>query len=83
MTVGGTTSGYSVIGSSGIAITPAAKIRMDKTAANIGRSTKKREKSFTTRLPTADYGPPATVWGAGSPMRMVWGSTGMPGKKIF
>src|SRR5690606_13282340 len=45
-TEGGTTSGYSPTGSSGIAIRPAAKITIDSTAAKIGRSMKKREKSM-------------------------------------
>ncbi len=45
-TLGGTTSGYSLIGSSGMAIAPATKIRIDSTAAKIGRSMKKREKSM-------------------------------------
>src|SRR5690606_33881128 len=45
-TEGGTTSGYSPIGSSGIEIRPAAKITIDNTAAKIGLSMKKREKSM-------------------------------------
>src|SRR5690606_37340074 len=45
-TEGGTTSGYSPIGSSGIEIRPAAKITIDSTAAKIGRSMKKRENSI-------------------------------------
>ena len=45
-TEGGTTSGYSPIGSSGIAINPAAKITIDSTAAKIGRSMKNFEKSI-------------------------------------
>lgn len=45
-TLGGTTSGYSLIGSSGMAIRPAAKMMIDSTAAKIGRSMKKREKSI-------------------------------------
>src|SRR5258708_16074804 len=44
MTVGGTTSGYSLIGNSGIEITPATKITIDSTAAKIGRSMKNLEK---------------------------------------
>src|SRR6478735_7826788 len=46
-TDGGTTSGYSLIGSSGIAIRPAAKITIDSTAAKIGRSMKNLEKSMS------------------------------------
>src|SRR4030095_6839676 len=45
-TEGGTTSGYSLIGSSGIAISPAAKITIESTAAKIGRSMKNFEKSI-------------------------------------
>src|SRR5690606_38989918 len=49
-TEGGTTSGYSPIGSSGIEIRPAAKITIDSTAAKIGRSMKNREKSMGVSL---------------------------------
>src|SRR5690606_39411515 len=45
-TEGGTTSGYSPIGSSGIEIRPAAKITIDSTAAKMGRSMKNLEKSM-------------------------------------
>ncbi len=45
-TEGGTTSGYSPIGSIGMAIRPAAKIMIDSTAAKIGRSMKNLEKSM-------------------------------------
>ncbi|MGW8127496.1 MAG: hypothetical protein ACWGG5_03765 [Stenotrophomonas sp.] len=45
-TDGGTTSGYSPTGRIGIAIRPAAKITIDSTAAKIGLSMKKREKSI-------------------------------------
>src|SRR6478672_995217 len=45
-TEGGTTSGYSPIGNSGIAIRPAAKITIESTAAKIGRSMKNLEKSI-------------------------------------
>jgi hypothetical protein len=41
--VGGTTSGYSLIGNSGIEIAPATKITIESTAAKIGRSMKKCE----------------------------------------
>src|SRR6266446_1264647 len=44
LTVGGTTSGYSLIGNSGIAIAPATKITIDSTAAKIGRSMKNLER---------------------------------------
>src|SRR6185437_16926976 len=43
-TDGGTTSGYSEIGRLKIAISPPTKMRIDKTAAKIGLSTKNREK---------------------------------------
>src|SRR5438105_8539312 len=42
--VGGVTSGYSLIGSDRIAISPAARMTSDRTTAKIGRSMKKREK---------------------------------------
>src|ERR1700733_1752111 len=42
-TVGGTISGYSVIGSDGIASRPAAVMRMARPVAKIGRSIKKDE----------------------------------------
>jgi len=42
-TVGGTMSGYWLIGSSGMATIPAVRIRMDMTEAKIGRSMKKDE----------------------------------------
>jgi hypothetical protein len=43
-TEGGTTSGYSEIGSRKMAIRPARKVRIDSTDAKIGRSTKNFEK---------------------------------------
>src|ERR1051325_1351412 len=57
-TVGGTTSGYSLIGSSGSAIAPATKMMIDSTAAKIGRATKKREKFMASppRLPSRTNG---------------------------
>ena len=45
--VGGVTSGYSLIGSVRIAISPAARMTSDSTTAKIGRSMKKREKRTT------------------------------------
>src|SRR6478736_2362506 len=42
--VGGTTSGYSLTGRVKIEIRPPTKITIDRTAAKIGRSMKKREK---------------------------------------
>src|SRR5690606_4215312 len=45
-TDGGTTLGYSSVGRIGIAIRPAAKITIDRTAAKIGRSMKNFEKSI-------------------------------------
>src|SRR4029078_13349919 len=49
-TDGGTPSGYSPTGSSGIAIRPAAKITIESTAAKIGRSMKNLEKSMGSVL---------------------------------
>src|SRR3954464_9081312 len=44
---GGTTSGYSLIGKVKIAMAPVRKITIDRAAAKIGRSMKKREKRMT------------------------------------
>src|SRR5690606_42026106 len=55
-TDGGTTSGYSPIGRIGIEIRPAAKITIDSTAAKIGLSMKKREKSIGEVLGMAGAG---------------------------
>ncbi len=43
-TVGGTTSGYSEIGSARSASNPETKIRIESTPANTGRSMKKRDR---------------------------------------
>ena len=53
-TDGGTTSGYSLIGSANIAIRPAMKMTIDSTAAKIGRSMKKRENCIGSALRGAD-----------------------------
>src|SRR3546814_2692102 len=53
-TDGGTTFGYSPIGSSGIEIRPAAKITIDSTAAKIGRSMKNLEKSMRSEEHTSE-----------------------------
>src|SRR5476651_2769497 len=53
-TDGGTTSGYSEIGNRKIEIRPATKIMIDKTAAKIGLSTKKREM-FIVLIPYCSY----------------------------
>src|SRR5258708_37074124 len=45
-TVGGTTSGYSLMGSNGTEIRPATRMTIDNTAAKIGRSMKNLEKSM-------------------------------------
>ncbi len=50
-TLGGTTSGYSLTGKSGIAINPTTKMMMDSTAAKIGLSTKKRAKFMMAGSP--------------------------------
>ena len=60
-TDGGTTSGYSLIGSSGIAIRPAAKITIDSTAAKIGRSMKNLEKSMGDSLAARPATPGASA----------------------
>ncbi|MNI16457.1 hypothetical protein D3C73_697920 [compost metagenome] len=65
-TDGGTTSGYSPMGSIGIEIRPAAKITIDSTAAKIGLSMKKREKSMEEFLEKAVGGQqppcPSPIW---------------------
>src|SRR5690606_5540862 len=83
-TDGGTTSGYSPIGSSGIEISPAAKITIDSTAAKIGRSMKNLEKSMMSLLAAAYCIATACAGdGAGAPMAMTCGVTGMPGMNTF
>ena len=47
-TVGGTISGYSLIGSSGIATSPATTMMIEMTEAKIGRSMKKEEMFMAT-----------------------------------
>src|SRR5690349_22559554 len=49
-TEGGTTSGYSLIGSVSIAMRPAMKITIESTAAKIGRSMKKRDRRMVLAL---------------------------------
>src|SRR3954468_22819848 len=49
-TDGGTTSGYSLIGSPNIAIRPPMKMMIDRTAAKIGRSMKNRENRMDSAL---------------------------------
>jgi hypothetical protein len=46
-TCGGATSGYSEIGSSGMASAPMRKMKRDNTVAKRGRSMKKREMSMS------------------------------------
>src|SRR5882724_3141347 len=55
-TVGGTISGYSLIGSSGIATKPATRIMIDTTDAKIGRSMKKDEIFTAPPLSCASAG---------------------------
>src|SRR5690606_39955880 len=76
-TEGGTTSGYSPIGSCGSAIRPATKMRMDMTAANIGRSTNRLEKPFMTDLPHWAPAAAAAALAGGAPMATSTGSTGI------
>ncbi len=54
-TVGGTTSGYSEIGSAGSDSSPATKIRVDSTPAKIGRSMKNLEKFMTCLVGFSGY----------------------------
>jgi len=51
--VGGTTSGYSLIGSLNIASNPMTKIAMDNTPAKIGRLMKKCEKFILIMVQTS------------------------------
>src|ERR671914_2637491 len=60
-TEGGTTSGYLVRGRKGIAMSPATKMMIDNTAAKIGRSTKRAEKSFM-RLAPGPHWPPSSAY---------------------
>src|SRR4029077_10293856 len=53
-TDGGTTSGYSEMGSSGIAISPARKITAEITPAKIGRSMKNRDRDILSLLALPD-----------------------------
>src|SRR3546814_8003873 len=69
-TDGGTTFGYSPIGSSGIEIRPAAKITIDSTAAKTGRSMKNLEKSMVGSL----RGRPARGDGGGEPVPALGGA---------
>src|SRR6185436_8695316 len=46
--VGGTTSGYCATGSATYAMPPRITVTIDRTAAKIGRSMKKREKPIST-----------------------------------
>src|SRR6202021_46238 len=61
-TVGGTISGYSLIGSDGIASSPPTAMMMGRTEANIGRSMKNEEIFMVCRRPYegagADASPP-------------------------
>gem|GEM_PF-2367464 len=50
-TVGGTTSGYSLIGNWNSEIAPAIRISSDSTAAKIGREMKNLEKFILSRIP--------------------------------
>src|SRR5690606_20229704 len=70
-TDGGTTSGYSPIGSSGIEIRPAAKITIDSTAAKIGRSMKNLEKSMVCSF-ARPSGTRRWEWGARPRARRGW-----------
>ncbi len=54
-TLGGTTSGYSPAGRSGMAISPPAKITIERTIANMGRSMKNLEKSMIALLFRGSY----------------------------
>src|ERR1700751_2110455 len=53
-TDGGTTSGYSEMGRSGIAISPARKITVEITPAKIGRSMKNRDRDIFSLLALPD-----------------------------
>src|SRR5690606_5189606 len=68
-TDGGTTSGYSPIGNSGIEIRPAAKITIDSTAAKIGRSMKNLEKSMGRVLAAGPRSPRSARPGWKIPVR--------------
>src|ERR1700716_817075 len=59
-TVGGTISGYSLIGSTGIASSPATVIRIASTVANIGLSMK-NDEMFIAARPQPDAGAAESV----------------------
>src|SRR6476620_1907142 len=63
-TVGGTTSGYSLIGSRKSAIAPTRKMTMERTPAKIGRLMKKSEK-FMGKAVAGGRGFRAVCWADG------------------
>ena len=76
--IGSWTSGYSLTGSSGMAINPVIKIRIDRTAAKIGLSMKKREKSMGWILRSRDQ-----LRALAAVMATVFALTGIPGINTF
>src|SRR5271155_2753201 len=75
-TVGGTISGYSLIGSTGIASSPATVIKIASTVANIGRSMKNEEIFIAAAL---YFGPGAGAAAVSAPMITRCGVTVTPG----
>src|SRR5580704_10900347 len=64
-TVGGTISGYSLMGRFGIASKPATVIKIASTVANIGRSMKKEEIFIGMAYLAAGAAPPPMVTRSG------------------
>src|ERR1700748_724173 len=75
-TVGGTISGYSLMGSSGMATRPAVRMRIEMTDAKIGRSIKNAEIFMAAQFDFAV----AAVTVAGAPMVAMFGFTWIPGR---
>ena len=78
-TVGGTISGYSLIGSEGIASRPATVIRIASTVAKIGRSMKKDEIFIAPPYLEGAGGSWLPETGSSVPIVTIWGVTVTPG----
>src|SRR5882757_4796258 len=79
-TVGGTISGYSLMGSSGIATRPAVRMRMDTTEAKIGRSMKKDEMFMAAQFDFVAAAAVVVASAAGAPIVIMFGLTCAPGR---
>jgi len=80
-TEGGTTSGYSEMGSWKTDSTPARRMRMDSTPAKMGRSMKNLEMFMAPPQPlSAGLAARATPAVSRPPMETIWGATSSPGR---